>query len=682
MKKIFFTIFTLLISQIVMATVMEKKMDSVKPAEKSKFPFIILRHWHASHIDRDFLDEQFELHDRYPGVINEIWFCSGTDRLDADGVKQEAEEFKYAAAECRKRNINFALQQGVTLGHPPTEVSVKRPSRFPDDVWVMDRKGKRIKNIFCPSSEKVYEFFKMQTEIIMKELKPDAYWPDDDFRLSYKNIEICFCPRCIKKFNELYQYDFSRETLGEKIFGTDFDPELRQKWCEFNGKMLELCAKSFREAVDNTYAECRLGMQLVYSSSTYDGKDYLPMLQALSGYGKHQIGIRPGAGWHNEFKPRDVIFKALDISRESARSKKYGFIGQICPEVENYPHIALMKTPAAQLTECALMLFSGADSLALYFNESWVREHKDIYDHYFSMLYRTRPFLEKLRDISRDNEISGIALYLGKNPHDREIWHTVRDDAAESSLTENSMALCSMDSAYEVIAVNLNAAKTITQEDIPELFAHHTVLVDVYAWEYLQKKFPGEKLFRKVELTALPPSKRNSAAGETFGKNNSIIHSARAIYPQDKNVRKLSSFTVLDDACGSCIIPSGYGGNVLLVQTFKHWTSFRRECIADALDTLVPGRMGARLLTSGFPVCIRYRKDAKNRTTGVLLMNLSMGETMPLKLSIRNPEKSDWQILSARKDPVPATTEKISKDEIIISIPAMQPYQLLVVAPK
>lgn len=678
-------IFSVIFSQIFSTAAMEKKMNpdqNSKNLKKSEFPFIILRHWHATHLDRDFFDGMLELHDRYPGVINEIWFCCGTNRLNADGIKKEADGLKHVLSECRKRNINFALQQGVTLGHPTSNLRAENEA-FPDDMWVMNRNGERIIGLFCPSSEKVYEYLKMQTEIIMKELKPDAYWPDDDFRLSYKNVEACFCPRCVEKFNKLYNCDFDRNTLGEKIFGEKFDPFLRKKWCEFNGKMLESCIKSFREAVDNNHPECRLGLQLVYSSSTYDGKDNYPMLNALSGCGKHKIGIRPGAGWHNEFKPRDIIYKALDISREVVRSKKYGFIGQICPEVENYPHLALMKTPAAQLTECAMMLYSGADSLALYFGEALVRENHEIYDYYFRMLYQTKPFLETIRDMVKNNEMSGIALYLGSNPHNRKNWRTIRDDAAELSVTENSMPLCSMDSPFEAVAINLNAAQTITQEDLQKLFsAKYPVIIDIHAWEYLQKQYPEEKTFQQVKSAELPPSSMTSIASEIFGKNRSLIHTAKAIYPQNKEIIPLSGITDLDGACGSCIIPTNYGGKVLLIQTFNHWTSFRRECIADALDKLVPGRMGARLLTSGFPVCIRYRKDDKNRTTSVLLMNLSMGETMPLKLSIRNPEKSDWQLLAARKDPLPLKTEKVSDDEIIISIPEMPPFQLLVISPK
>lgn len=453
----------------------------------SEWPFVIIRSYGTGEGNRDFLQCLLEAQKRYPGLVNEIWF--GGNSLDGLEIteRKTCENLPWRE-ECSRSGIRFSFQQGITLNHAPDG---KDHGRFLDSDWCVDEDGNLCKGLLCPRSGNAYEYNRKTAEIVMSVLKPDSYWPDDDDRLSIKpggNHMVCFCDRCLAAFNAEYHHNYTRSELKEALQTSDdaVSVPIRKEWSCFNGKSLALFSKAFRDAADAVLPDCRLGLQTVFSTSLYDGPDFRPMLEAMSGKDHRKIGIRPGAGYYMDRTPRNMFAKSLDVIKESARCRTYGFIGQICVEVENWPHVSAEKNPHGQMAESSLFLASGADSLALYWGSDLNRESDENYRFYFDTLAAWKPFLTAVRDAFDGSEAAGIAVFHGAN----QLHNWFREqNGCDVLLLENALPVTKMEASPEAFALPQNAVAELTDDDLASLFAK-PVLTDVPAFTELAKRFP------------------------------------------------------------------------------------------------------------------------------------------------------------------------------------------------
>ena len=146
----------------------------------------------------------------------------------------------------------------------------------------------------------------------------------------------------------------------------------------------------------------------------YTGRDFRPILEAPSGPGRRPVGIRPGAGFYTEAQPRDMVKKCLSVAREAERRRGYGALAaSVCYEQETYPRHVLHKSPGAIITECALALASGCNSLSLYWYTNAAPEPIEEYDRFVRALATARPYFRRLADSTRRTRLGGVARFVG-----------------------------------------------------------------------------------------------------------------------------------------------------------------------------------------------------------------------------------------------------------------------------
>ena len=87
-------------------------------------------------------------------------------------------------------------------------------------------------------------------------LKPKSILIDDDFRLSFHQpVDYgCFCNDCIKKFNDLHGFDFTRPELEYAILNnvTKNDKNVRKFWLEYNRSAIVELAKIISDSFINS----------------------------------------------------------------------------------------------------------------------------------------------------------------------------------------------------------------------------------------------------------------------------------------------------------------------------------------------------------------------------------------------------------------------------------------------
>ena len=378
------------------------------------WPFIVIRHTMGVNGRPDLFGQLVDCHRRHQGACDEFWFATGS-RKTIPALEKECATFAAYRPLCNEIGVIPSYQQGLTLGHGEAHDGTPKPGEqtFPEDAWQMGRDGQRI-NFLCPRSPLVLDYEFNYAKTVLRVVNPGSYWIDDDLRLGVYKPHGCFCPRCIAAFNEKTGGNWTRETLVERLLSDSPREPLRAAWIDFNAESLAIYAAQVREAAEALGSPCRLAYQAVWSDTIYTASSYRPLLEALSGSSRKRVGIRPGAGFYTEAEPRGMVAKCLSVAREAERCRAYnGIVASVCYEQETYPRHVLHKSPGAIMTECALALASGCDSLSLYWFAGEAPEPVGEYDRFLRTLHRARPYFERLAASTRKTRLGGVARFIG-----------------------------------------------------------------------------------------------------------------------------------------------------------------------------------------------------------------------------------------------------------------------------
>ncbi len=378
------------------------------------WPFIVIRHTGGINETPEVFARLMESHKRYRGACDEFWFA-GAKRKTPEGIAAVAAKIAAFRPLCEETGIRLSYQQGITLGHGAAHDGPPKPGDqgFPDDAWEVGVDGKRM-GWLCARSPAVLAYEREYIRTILKGCAPDSIWLDDDLRLGVAKPRGCFCDRCIAAFNAKTGGSWTRETLVAKLFSKAVREPVRAEWIRFNAESLGVFAAAARQAVDELGSPCRLAYQAVWSDTIYTGYDTKPVLEALSGPNHKSTGIRPGACFYVEAEPRGMVEKCLSVAREAERCRDWGpLVASVCYEQETYPRHVLHKSPGAIMTECALALASGCNSLSLYWYAAEAPEPVEEYDRFVRTLAAARPYFERLAASVRRTRLGGIARFVG-----------------------------------------------------------------------------------------------------------------------------------------------------------------------------------------------------------------------------------------------------------------------------
>ena len=198
-------------------------------------------------------------------------------------------------------------------------------------------------------------------------------------------------------------------------------------------KMTAAKLTAIEKAADEVMPDCRLSVQTVSADSLWNGRSYEPLLRALSADGRVPAGIRPGHGYYREDRPLDMLEKALWCTREAERCRKLGRLcGTVCYEQETYPRRVMFKSPQAIVTECALALASGCDSLSLYWADGEQPERIEDFERFVKAVGAARPYFDRLSASTKRTALDGVARHLGS--HACELKGGTLSDASDLDL--------------------------------------------------------------------------------------------------------------------------------------------------------------------------------------------------------------------------------------------------------
>jgi|GEM_PF-218949 hypothetical protein len=236
----------------------------------------------------------------------------------------------------------------------------------------------------CPLSPKTTDYIRaIYTKAA--ECKPDMIYIDDDIDYSE-----CRCPRCETEFNSRYG-DENRpaETIAN-----------------FNRDRIEHCVKIACDAVRAVDKTIALGY--MSCSDRIHGNDSAPIamqLRNISG----SIMWRPGGGVYNDDSFAALFTKVGSVARQLAALPDFVNVRQ--SEIENFPDMALNKSPAFVGYEAVLYLAVGCNGTSINFLPSSAF-CMDEYRRYWDTFPRLKLFSETLDAVFTSRHPIGIAHYV------------------------------------------------------------------------------------------------------------------------------------------------------------------------------------------------------------------------------------------------------------------------------
>ena len=314
----------------------------------------------------EFEDERIErliLHCKKFGFNNVILLINAEDfflgHTTIDEIRPFVQTAKKAAEKLRQNSITVSLHNWIAIGHADRKVGVKKEQNF---TTMVDFNGKEQIGAICPSCQNWREYFSEYLGYLIREIKPDYYWIEDDFRLhNHAPLEWggCFCKNHVDEFNKALGTSYTREEFCKKAFSKGkLNPE-RKAWLDSETKTIISLGAFLRETIKGANKGTDLALMSSFPTEhCLEARDWSALYDAISGNDNKINRIHlPG---YLEVSGKEYMYNINSISmgiRALCPPDTH-----IMPEMENGPTTDFRKTArflGFQLEAALPMCLSG-----------------------------------------------------------------------------------------------------------------------------------------------------------------------------------------------------------------------------------------------------------------------------------------------------------------------------------
>ena len=596
---------------------------------------------------------------KYPKSFDEIWVTTLTGFPSLSKHEECAKWFQKLAEEMQKRGKKVSLQLANSIGHGDfigLEYDCSALANNPDVQRLVGDDGTTAKYSWCWNGKAFREYTYQEVATYAKIVQPDKFWIDDDFRAAnHHPISFgCFCPDCIKCFNEKYGTDFDREALLEQILGEDVT--WRERWISFIQDGLKSFMRGLCEAVHSVSPNTEFGFQNGANGSyTGYGHKYLfDEIMAVSGKAPH---FRAGGGFYNDHNPNLVLEKGAQIAYQHSFLPYFSVLS---PEIECTPNTAYGKTVAGILLETSHYLAVGGHDMTYNaMDDIW--DPFEWHEKKFESFEKMRPYWEKLGQISQCTKGYGLRYVVSKKAYNKPLkkGDGIKKLAEENYLCAYELQRDGIPIVYDEMEDNVcllhpMIAAIISKDEVEDLKLKNVITCGESIRILNERGFnigfnsialpeaDGEAVFEVYEEDEL-----NGSLKETYLENH---YTAGRFNPHElvnlpKDTRVLgrykhniSSENAINGKVATAIVPM-CEGNKWAVFGYSLWkvvkTISERERILNVYDALV-NKAFARILSTE-QAAINIRMDENGLVRAISLTNCSIGVEENVKVFVKKP---------------------------------------------
>lgn len=439
----------------------------------------------------EFINEYSKLIAKYDGACDEVWLDWLRYRADRQTMQKYMHYYKAFAEKLREKNIKVSVEIS-SLGH-----HIRNDSNisYLCTDFAVDGFGTQLKGLFCFRSKEYRKILSEEIAYVCSELKPYAFYFDDDLRFANVNGPMrCFCDNCVKEFNEQNGTAYTREELSNLV---NTNLTVREKFLEFTYQGLADFSYEMGKAIVKGSPETFAGVE----HGGYNGENFVRCLEALHKATGKPVMSRSGAGAYTDLFPTAITDKALETQYQLAQLPEY--VKEYCNEIENFPSSFYSKTPYGTCLEASLHFASGFNCTSIVCKRKGL--DKQQFEECLLESSKRRNYWEALTSCNQIGaKKSGMQVFIPKNifSGNKEKFQWITYPARSSAWNFNYFGIPITYSKIEnpVYYVDKNIAEFISEEEML-LLAKSPVIIGGAALEILQNKGFGENF--GVEVVGL-----------------------------------------------------------------------------------------------------------------------------------------------------------------------------------
>ena len=426
------------------------------------------------------------------------------------------ETLNKAKRELEKIGVVVSVNNWMEMGHLDRQRKLSSTQHF---TTMVDKNGKKCSVVACPLSLEWRKYYIGYASYLVRELSPDVFWIEDDFRYhNHGDLEWggCFCDEHIASFNKIAKKNYSREEWVEKIFKDGEPTEERKIWLDFSRKSLTDTAKIISESLREINPDLKIGLM---SSSpdmhAMEGRRWDELLSVFAGDTNVKIN-RIHLPCYYETTGKDYFFDFNAISMAVRAFCTDDTV--VMPETENGSANFYRKSPEMmrfQIESSIPLVLSGMTYSIYDFVGNGVVENLG----YAREIKKLTPYLQAVTDLGiKFSSLTGVIVPIDeKCAYNTPLSGGIRGLASNEFKVGGYMSAQGVSYRYdtkkkydgETVALIGDSVYDFTDDEIIRLFARNSVIVDGYAASVLTERGLGKILniekieFIKAESTPL-----------------------------------------------------------------------------------------------------------------------------------------------------------------------------------
>ena len=278
---------------------------------------------------------------------------------DEEYIKTNVSVLKDRVLKYRNAGVkSVGLNVLCTIGHYDETWDFLPLSPFACQV---DENGVISKSCICYSDENYLKYV-AKRYLSYASTGVDFIWLDDDIRITNHGRKGCFCPGCIRGFNEMYKTSFNRRSLARL---TEDDESVRKQWYFYTDHAIKKLLETIKDAVKSVNPHIQIGFMTIENNAIEEWIE-------ISGSDK----CRPGGGFYDERCPEDVFKKCFSVQKQIYSYPKG--IDDIQYEYEAFNYQNLNRSVHFTELESTLALMSGCTGVL--YNNDWFFDRQSLID--------------------------------------------------------------------------------------------------------------------------------------------------------------------------------------------------------------------------------------------------------------------------------------------------------------
>ena len=420
--------------------------------------------------------------------FDNVMLCINQEEFNVGHIPMEMAKpwvavLKKAASALRAKGISVSINNWMEIGHCDRGCHWYDGQSFTPFV---DMNGRVAESIACPLCDSWFEYFSEYATYIVKELDPDTFWIEDDFRI-HNHAPLygvgCYCEKHMAMYNERLGTQYTREEFLEKVFAKGPLNREREVWLDVNRDTMLILSEKLGKMLKNAKPDIDVALMTSRPAAhCMEARDWDGLLENLT---KGSTKINRIHLPYGEIPPKEFMYQvnsqAMGIRALSGKDVV------IMPEIEHGSATLYAKTPRyLQFTlEGSLPLVISGSTYSIYgFHANGARDSFG----FGEVVEKLQSYMQGVLDLGLDFfKMKGVVVPISERTC---YYKTVNKDYTDLTATEfcaaGYLAMLGIAFRYsedkrfvgETVFMTGSNADFFTDGELKDLFAHNFVICD------------------------------------------------------------------------------------------------------------------------------------------------------------------------------------------------------------